>query len=319
MGEEIFLRRRSVFILSLFILVLTRLVFVVEGDALGWHVDVYTQKETFNGLGFGVPSDAFAPLEMVVLFAYVTYNLAPVQNILISFQVYGPSNNVQNVSFSLVAPTNDVGVAKADFAIPWPSENAEEIVFGNWTIVASTENAYDFVCFRVGWIVEVASLRVVDVDPPQGGWLGVEVSLENIGMTSRNVYLAFVLFDSLRQIVGGSVCNLTLDAGYTNFSCVLQVSFWAAVGLGCLNVSVYALDGAPFSGGVSALFYISLLGDLNLDNKVDVRDVSTVALVFGSYLGHVRWNHVADVNKDGKIDVKDVALVAKNFGKVYSE
>jgi len=97
----------------LFVLVLTRLVFVVEADSLGWHVEVYTQKEMFSGLGFGAPSDAFARLEMVVLFAYVTYNLAPVQNILISFQVYGPSNNVQNVSFSLVVPTNNVGVARA--------------------------------------------------------------------------------------------------------------------------------------------------------------------------------------------------------------
>ena len=58
-----------------------------------------------------------------------------------------------------------------------------------------------------------------------------------------------------------------------------------------------------------------LLGDLNSDDKVDMQDVGIVALPFGSYPGHPRWNPVADINNDNKVDMKDVSTVAKEFGK----
>jgi len=58
-------------------------------------------------------------------------------------------------------------------------------------------------------------------------------------------------------------------------------------------------------------------GDLNDDKKVDIKDVATAALAFGSYPGHPKWNWVADVNYDNKTDIKDIALVASNFGKTY--
>ncbi len=68
----------------------------------------------------------------------------------------------------------------------------------------------------------------------------------------------------------------------------------------------------PFE--LRVIFYI--LGDINEDGKVDVVDVSTVALAYGSYPGHPRWNADADINLDGLIDIIDVALTAGNFGKV---
>jgi len=58
--------------------------------------------------------------------------------------------------------------------------------------------------------------------------------------------------------------------------------------------------------------------DVNRDGKVDLRDISIVAIAFGSYPGHPRWNLIADINQDGKIDLRDIALVARNFGKTYS-
>jgi hypothetical protein len=61
----------------------------------------------------------------------------------------------------------------------------------------------------------------------------------------------------------------------------------------------------------------SLFGDLNNDSKVDITDVSIVAMAFGSSPIRPRWNIQADVNQDGKVDITDVALVAKNFGKHY--
>jgi len=54
--------------------------------------------------------------------------------------------------------------------------------------------------------------------------------------------------------------------------------------------------------------------DVNDDGKVDIMDIATVALSFGSYPGHERWNEVADINKDGIVDMFDLVLIAANFG-----
>jgi len=60
----------------------------------------------------------------------------------------------------------------------------------------------------------------------------------------------------------------------------------------------------------------SLREDVNKDGVVNIKDISIVALAFGSYLGHVRWNPDGDINDDGKICIRDVILVASKFGTV---
>ncbi len=56
--------------------------------------------------------------------------------------------------------------------------------------------------------------------------------------------------------------------------------------------------------------------DLDDDGDVDITDIAIVALAFGSYPGHDRWNEPADVNKDEMVCMRDIVLVALNFGVV---
>jgi len=62
---------------------------------------------------------------------------------------------------------------------------------------------------------------------------------------------------------------------------------------------------------------VKMVGDVNGDNKVDIRDIAVAAVAFGSYTGHPRWNPQADINQDDRIDIRDLVQVAKNFGKTY--
>jgi len=62
---------------------------------------------------------------------------------------------------------------------------------------------------------------------------------------------------------------------------------------------------------------VKILGDVNNDNKIDIKDIATAALAFGTYPGHPGWNSQADIDQDGKIYIKDLALIAKNFGTTY--
>lgn len=59
-------------------------------------------------------------------------------------------------------------------------------------------------------------------------------------------------------------------------------------------------------------------GDVNCDNKVDIRDIALAAKAFGGTPICPRWNPQADINKDNKVDIKDIALIAKNFSEAVS-
>jgi|GEM_PF-1264058 len=60
---------------------------------------------------------------------------------------------------------------------------------------------------------------------------------------------------------------------------------------------------------------IRLMGDINGDGVVNVKDLVLVKKAVGSYPGHPRWNPDADLNDNKKIDVIDVVLTKKNLGK----
>jgi hypothetical protein len=62
------------------------------------------------------------------------------------------------------------------------------------------------------------------------------------------------------------------------------------------------------------LWFFASLTDLNCDGKVDIKDIAIVAMAFGSFPGHIRWNPAADLNSDGTINIKDVARIAKDYG-----
>jgi len=58
-------------------------------------------------------------------------------------------------------------------------------------------------------------------------------------------------------------------------------------------------------------------GDINLDSRIDIRDVASVAKSYGSMPGKLGFDFQIDMNFDYKIDIKDVAVVAKAFGTDY--
>jgi parallel beta-helix repeat protein len=62
---------------------------------------------------------------------------------------------------------------------------------------------------------------------------------------------------------------------------------------------------------------VKMLGDVNGDNKINIQDIATAALAYGSFPDHPRWKPQADINQDGKVDIRDLTIIAINFGKTY--
>jgi len=61
--------------------------------------------------------------------------------------------------------------------------------------------------------------------------------------------------------------------------------------------------------------FIAMPGDINADRIVDIFDIATVALAFGSTPSEPNWNPVADINNDGTVDIFDLVVVALHFGE----
>lgn len=100
----------------------------------GRNIDVYTQK---GGQGNSTRDGSFGPLELVILYANVTYNSYPMQNKDVVFEILDPYLQHFAAYYSL---TNVDGIATLQFRLPWTCDNPE-YYFGNWTVRASTDIA----------------------------------------------------------------------------------------------------------------------------------------------------------------------------------
>jgi parallel beta-helix repeat protein len=86
-----------------------------------------------------------------------------------------------------------------------------------------------------------------------------------------------------------------------------------------IHLSVRCPFSSPMKSQVALVIVVDLLlvGDINDDDKVDIKDLILFIKAFGSYPSHPRWNPNADVNSDGRVDIKDLVLLIKHFGEHY--
>lgn len=82
-----------------------------------------------------------------------------------------------------------------------------------------------------------------------------------------------------------------------------------------LTVSYLVRGVTDFSFGIAIFASPYLLGDVNFDGRVEIRDFCIIAKAYGSSPSSPTWNPNADVNGDGRVDIMDLALAAKNFGR----
>ena len=78
----------------------------------------------------------------------------------------------------------------------------------------------------------------------------------------------------------------------------------------------------PHFTGWPDFFYLSdvtFVHDLNGDYKVNIVDLSQVAVAFGSTPDDLNWNPKADFDHNNRINILDISTVAIEFGTTYIE
>jgi PKD repeat protein len=184
-------------------------------------------------------------------------------------------------------------------------------------------------------IRDVAIVSVV----PSRSWtyLGVPV---NIAVTAKNLGQATESFNVSAYYNSSLIRTQQVD----NLNASQQVAMvftWNTTGL--TPRTNYIIEGVasyvPFEFNktnnllLGGKVHISILGDINGDDRVDMKDVGILAVAFGSYgpdgpnwkypdlPASPRWDPRADVSSlkylvpDNTVDLFDVALIARHFGE----
>jgi hypothetical protein len=246
--------------------------------ALSTGIDVYTEsfrQPCYNTTNIGLGAnttvcvDPFMPQENVTLCAEVKYNDCIVQNKLVHFDIAGPLNAFNNITICRTAVTNVDGIACISFRIPWPCENAEEIVFGNWTVqvsvylpdpVGGEEICYmDELWFEVKWIVTIDEVRTTRMTGSlrysrdregfkKCDYMGIEVDITNWAKGERCIIVCASIYDDAGTPIGMVTTTVTLDGLETDEVRIgyIHIPKWAYAGTGPkVYVNVYMCCDCP--------------------------------------------------------------------------
>lgn len=242
----------------------------VAHSSSGGEIDLFTEKEIYNGKGLNMSSDAFGPGQNITIHALVTYNDYPVREALVGFAIDGPKNPIQNISEFRTAPTNGSGIASINIGVGLITE----IYFGQWLVVGRVRIAENIICqdtlsFEVGWIVNITSVETIDENHLEqdtftiGGRVGVKLTLENIAMIEKNVTVTLTIHDEMdHPIQSAELENLILPSNETIVDQhFLSIPKDAMAGNAMVYVSAYTapirLNGTPYCPTVSKQFFIT--------------------------------------------------------------
>ena len=179
------------------------------------------------------------------------------------------------------------------------------------SITVSSANVSQTITFTV----QHHNVVVTNITGPEWVYYGfsanISVTVSDIGEFSENAWVTLYY-------------NMAADKSIDSFPVALNVGenftftyLWNTEGVTCHNytltaVATIATGSNTFTGGNIT---VRLVGDVNGDGFVNLKDIVIVAKLMGTTPSSPNWNPAADINGDGKVDMKDLALVVRNFGE----
>jgi hypothetical protein len=116
--------------------------------------------------------------------------------------------------------------------------------------------------------------------------------------------------------------------GFNGSGVLAQVEFKILNKIGQSDLSFVGIGSATFllSNDLSDIWFTPingqysysgtvLLGDVNMDGIVNMRDVQIMILIFNTYTGSPNWNPNADINNDGTVNMRDINIALQHFNQ----
>lgn len=136
------------------------------------------------------------------------------------------------------------------------------------------------------------------LDPPVGTW-GTAVAAAGNGYTPGDT--VSIVFD-----------HMNISSVYVEPDGSFETVFMVPE----LQENYYVVDAMDESAQVGVnVFTLTFETDLNKDEKVNIQDITIVAIAYKSKPGDPNWNSIADIDNNEVIDILDITKVAIDYGK----
>jgi len=207
----------------------------------------------YGGQGPNEPMDLVEEQSQVYFNANVTYNLYPVQNKLVGFQINYPDGSLYA---NLFASSDENGVATITFRMPWPSQNPESL-FGVWHVYASVQLADVFIndtlAFHYDYKVRIWKVTTDKPSYIHGDQVNVVVEFGSHAQQYYPILIKVAIMDELSVVIGhfeiATQVGGTVFCQYKNAtrSGNIFIPKWAYAGIATVHANIF--DKEPIDGG----------------------------------------------------------------------
>jgi len=250
--------------------------------------------------------------------------------------VFGEINYIPNLSIDNTAGIIWINVTYYSLATPITTDSPTALATITFRIIAMGSSVLDLydtslvdqtgqpIVHEIGdgfimtLVRDVAVVNVTTSDNVvyQGSMINITVTVRNEGKQSEtfvvNIYHGTTLIGS------HTVTDLAPDYTETTFTFEWNTTDAPP----CHNYTISA-EAPPLPDETDTAdnmfedgyVKIKMLGDVNGDGTINMRDISEAAQAFGAYPGHPRWNPEVDLNSDGVVNMRDLSMIAQLFGK----
>jgi hypothetical protein len=184
-----------------------------------------------------------------------------------------------------------------------------------WVMRTTNETGGWDLYFKTSLVHNVAVKKIApsQVRVYQQEIVNVNVTVENQGDYSEtsivvSLYANITYLDSKTIALNSRASTIVAFAwntfGFARGNYTMKAEANAVAG------EVYMGDNVRTEGDVA----VKLLGDVDDNRLVEVRDLWAVGKAYGSILGSPSWNEEADLNGDNAVNMTDVSSLSGNFG-----
>ncbi len=220
------------------------------------NIDVFTNN---GGIGHDVSSGPFGPQQLVQVYAYVTFNGAPVVNKDVAFTVLDPKGTIEAVETGL---TNSTGYASMQYRTPWLDTGTPD--FGIWSIIANVDISQvvvtDTVTFDYNNLVNLNGVAVPG-SVQRGCPMNITAGIQGLDNSAQSVIVTFTVCDVNSVPVVTYVTSPIIISTSINVSTTVTIPTWAFVGTATVYVNVLTNppigSGVPYCPEQSATFQIT--------------------------------------------------------------
>jgi PKD repeat protein len=149
----------------------------------------------------------------------------------------------------------------------------------------------------------------------KGSPVNVTVTASNLGQVIESFYVAAFCGST----VIGNVSVTNLGPGASQILVFTLNTSGLAPNYSGYTISAQAST-VPFEYNTTNNIFVDgnlvvrLIGDVDGNGKVDMKDIAIAAKAFGTQVGQPGYVLAADIDANGKINMVDIAIIAKNFG-----